>query len=75
LAGALGQGQFVAIVVAHEAKILGQNHQLRTHMGGLRDPVAGLRQIGVHIRARNELNRRHLHKGLLIKKALFAPVG
>ena len=37
--------------------------------------VLGLRQVLGHIGARNHLNRRHFHEGLLNIKALCAPVG
>ena len=57
----LGQGQLIAVLPAHQAKVLGQGRQLRTLCRRLGQPVAGPGQVGAHIGARHHLNRSNLH--------------
>jgi hypothetical protein len=57
----LGQGEFVGLAVAKQAKILGQHRQFGACLRRLRQSRASRAQIGLHIGAGDHLDGGHFH--------------
>ncbi len=67
-AGGLGQHQLVGVFFAHEAEVLGQNHELGPFGGGQAHQAQGFTEVGVQAAARDHLNGGDFHGGTGVGK-------
>jgi hypothetical protein len=67
----LGDGEFVCIVLTHQAEVLGQRHEFGPGLGCLRDEGAGLGEVVFHPRGGDHLDGGGFHGGVRRGSALF----